>query len=87
MKQDAKISNWTWCSARIANTDLRGPQVNGSRGGRRCTMAHQLDPAVAALLAQHAPHLALTPDGAKVQCLLNGHTLPARLDALVAFVG
>ncbi|PSC69149.1 Surfeit locus 2 [Micractinium conductrix] len=40
---------------------------------------------VQALLAAHAPHFSLTAEG-KVKCELNGHTFPARADALEAFV-
>ena len=48
-------------------------------------MAAALPPEVTALLEAHAPHFAATPEG-KVRCELNGHTLPARADALQAFI-
>lgn len=44
-----------------------------------------LPPEVQALLEQHAPHFSATPEG-KVKCELNGHTFPAKADALQAFI-
>lgn len=37
------------------------------------------------LLDAHQPHFSATPEG-KVKCELNGHMLPARADALAAFI-
>lgn len=42
-------------------------------------------PEVKQIMEQHAPHFSVTADG-KVKCELNGHTFPARVDALNAFV-
>lgn len=41
---------------------------------------------VRALLEAHAPHFSVTAEGKKVKCELNGHTMPARADALQAFI-
>jgi len=40
---------------------------------------------VQAIMAAHSPHFSLTAEG-KVKCELNGHTFPARADALNAFI-
>lgn len=41
--------------------------------------------ALDALLGEHEKHLTVLPDG-RVQCELNGHTMPPRLDVVRAFV-
>lgn len=38
-----------------------------------------------ALVAAQAPHLRLTEDG-RVECLLNGHTMPARESTVQDFI-
>jgi len=43
------------------------------------------DKALDALLEEHQDHLTVLPDG-RVQCELNGHTMPARLDVVRALV-
>jgi hypothetical protein len=44
-----------------------------------------LDPQLQELLAPYKQHFALT-EGGKLQCSLNGHTLPPRADALRPFI-
>lgn len=44
-----------------------------------------LDPQLQQLLEAHKQHFKLTDSG-KIECTLNGHTLPARLDAVSAFI-
>ena len=41
--------------------------------------------ALDALLAEHEKCLTVLPDG-RIQCELNGHTMPPRLDVVRAFV-
>jgi hypothetical protein len=38
------------------------------------------------ILKDNAPHFSATAEG-KVKCELNGHTFPAKADALTAFIG
>jgi len=37
------------------------------------------------LLGQHADHFVVQENG-KIQCVINGHTLPPRYDAVAAFI-
>jgi Surfeit locus protein 2 (SURF2) len=45
----------------------------------------QADPSVQALVAQEAPSLRVTEAG-RVECTLNGHSMPAREDIVRAFI-
>jgi hypothetical protein len=44
-----------------------------------------LEPQLRELLEAHTAFFKLTDNG-KIECTLNGHTLPARLDAVSSFI-
>ena len=44
-----------------------------------------MDDAVLSLIGAHDPYLRVN-DAGKIECILNGHAMPARADAIQAFV-
>lgn len=44
-----------------------------------------LEPQLRELLEAHKDHFKLADNG-KIECTLNGHTLPPRLDAVASFI-
>ncbi len=44
-----------------------------------------MDPQLQGLLDQHKQHLVIEENG-KIKCLLNGHTMPPKLEVIQAFV-